>query len=200
MSSRINKIIGITGGIGSGKSVVSRILRLYGYEVSDCDSRAKSLMDNSARIKERIASEISTDAVNEDGTIDRPLLAEIVFKDEQMRIRLNKIVHSSVREDISALRKSMPEEKMLFVEAAIMAESGLAELCDEIWIVDTLDEDLRVARVMERNGCDAGSVRARIDSQQREADMLFHFREKTQIIINDDIEPLLPQINELLEL
>lgn len=199
MSSLINNIIGITGGIGSGKSVISRILRLYGYEVYDCDSRAKVLMDNNRGIKDRIASEISRDAINEDGSINRTRLADIVFNDEERRSRLNSIVHLSVRGDISGLRHIMPPERPLFVEAAIMAESGLAELCDDIWLVDTLDDDIRIARVMERNKCDAESVMARIKSQQRESELLSHYREKIKIIINDGREEILPQIVQLLD-
>ncbi|MDE6436166.1 MAG: dephospho-CoA kinase, partial [Muribaculaceae bacterium] len=89
-------LIAITGGIGSGKSVVSRVLRAMGYPVYDCDSQAKAIMDADAEIHRRLCSEIDA-AVVTDGVIDRKRLAEIVFNDKAKLAVLNAIVHSAVK-------------------------------------------------------------------------------------------------------
>ena len=92
------EIIGVTGGIGSGKSVVCRFLRILGYSVYDSDERAKMLMDSSASIKSALVAEFGAD-VCIDGVWDRRRLAEIVFADAMALNRLNAIVHPAVKSD-----------------------------------------------------------------------------------------------------
>lgn len=188
------KIIGLTGGIGSGKSVVSRILRLTGERVYDCDREAKLLMEGNREIKRRLVDEIDQRVVA-DGVIDRQLLADIVFTDEQARRRLNDIVHGAVRDDVMRIASDCP---MLFVESAILAESGLAALCDEIWLVEAGDDDLRIKRVMQRNKCEAESIRRRIRSQHREADLLRRHLDKIVVIDNSAQSKLIEQIDRQL--
>ncbi len=94
-------LIAITGGIGSGKSVVSRILLALGYPVYDCDSRAKTLMDADSTIKRRLIEEIG-EATVVDGIIDRPALSRMVYADAIMLERPNAIVHAAVRADLAA--------------------------------------------------------------------------------------------------
>ena len=92
------EIIGVTGGIGSGKSVVCRFLRILGYSVYDSDERAKVLMDSSTSIKSALVAEFGAD-VCIDGVLDRRRLAEIVFADAMALNRLNAIVHPAVKSD-----------------------------------------------------------------------------------------------------
>ncbi len=183
-------MIGLTGGIGSGKSVVSRILAIKGYNVVDTDRLAKEIMDSSDSVKTRITAEIDPACVTA-GRIDRRRLAEIVFADSTMLAVLNNIVHGMVRERLM----EMAEESgaPFFVETAIFRSSGLWRMCRSELRV-TAPEELRIERVARRNGLDAAAVRARMEAQQNECE-LPEDAPPVNIIVNDGIIPLLPQIN-----
>lgn len=185
-------LIAITGGIGAGKSVVSRILMALGYPVYDCDSRAKLLMDSSPEIKRRIAAEISPEAIS-DNAICRPVLAEIVFNNPQKLLALNAIVHHHVREDIAAeaLCTSSP---ILFIETAILYESHLDTMVSQVWNV-TAPEPIRIERIIARNGCTSAQARSRIDSQRTP---VITPHPATHTLVNDNLTPLLPQVLHLL--
>lgn len=186
-------LIAIAGGIGCGKSVVSRILSALGYRVYDSDSRAKKLMDNDDTIKQAIAREISPDTITSSGQIDRKLLAAIVFADKEKLQRLNSIVHGAVKRDIAAWRERHPVEP-LWVESAIIYESGISEMVDEVWEV-TAPEEICVDRVVKRNGISPEEVRMRIDAQ---AVPVASPHERVFTILNDGVQPLLPQVLNLL--
>lgn len=186
-------LIAIAGGIGCGKSVVSRILSALGYRVYDSDSRAKKLMDNDDAIKQAIAREISPDTITSSGQIDRKRLASIVFADKEKLQRLNYIVHGAVKRDIAAWRERHPAEP-LWVESAIIYESGISEMVDEVWEV-TAPEEIRVDRVVKRNGISPEEVRMRIDAQ---AVPVASPHERVFTILNDGVQPLLPQVLNLL--
>ncbi len=183
-------MIGLTGGIGSGKSVVSRILAIKGYNVVDTDRLAKEIMDSSDSVKTRITAEIDPACVTA-GRIDPRRLADIVFADSTMLAVLNNIVHGMVRERLM----EMAEESgaPFFVETAIFRSSGLWRMCRSELRV-TAPEELRIERVARRNGLDAAAVRARMEAQQNECE-LPEDAPPVNIIVNDGIIPLLPQIN-----
>lgn len=190
----MKRIIAITGGIGAGKSVVTHIVGALGFKVYDCDSEAKALMDSSLEIKRRLTDEIDPHVVRSDGTIDRTRLAALVFGDAVMLETLNGIVHEAVRNDIAARCAGLGDGETMFVETAILYQSHLDRMVDEVWEVDA-PVDLRIERVMRRNGCDRQSVMARIASQnhtpRRPHDRVFR-------IVNDGVLPLLPRIERLL--
>lgn len=189
----MKRLIAITGGIGSGKSVVCRILRILGYPVYDCDSRAKALMDADEAIKKRLVKEIDELAVV-DGIIDRKLIASVVFADSTKLAALNSIVHSAVKEDI-ALWVAAQETDLTFVETAILYESGLNLMVDAEWRVESPLE-LRIEHTMKRSGLSREEVKSRIAAQKTEApDSAPPLRLFT--ISNDEIHALLPQIEEL---
>ena len=167
----MSRIIAITGGIGSGKSVVSRILSTMGHHVYDCDARAKVLMDNDVDIK-----------------------SGVVFADKAMLELLNGIVHDAVKADIRAWAE-MQNEDVCWVESAIIYESGIDRMVDEVWEV-CAPLGLRLERVMKRNGMSRSEVEARIESQRRPSDMVLHSR--TRMLVNDGVIPLLPQVTGLL--
>ncbi len=185
------KLIAITGGIGSGKSVVSRILRIMGYEVYDSDSRAKALMDADELIKQRLASDIAREVIDDAGAIDRQLLSQIVFADAAMLARLNAIVHEAVRRDIMRWQEIVGDE-VAFVETALLFQSGLNRIVDAEWRVDA-PEALRIERVMLRNSLSREQVAARIASQAY-TPAPGEPEPPCRMILNDGIEPLLPQI------
>ncbi len=187
------RLIAITGGIGSGKSVISDILRAMGHKVYDCDTRAKALMDTDESIKDDLINLISIDAVRSDRTIDRKLLSEIVFNDPDALSRLNSIVHKAVRADLRRWRDTS-SDKTVWVETAILYASRLDREVDEVWEV-TAPTELRVQRVMQRNSMSREQVLARISSQSTTAAQLHPL---TKTIVNDGVEPVLPQILSLL--
>ncbi|WP_305386166.1 dephospho-CoA kinase [uncultured Muribaculum sp.] len=187
------RLIAITGGIGSGKSVISDILRAMGHKVYDCDTRAKALMDTDESIKNDLINLISIDAVSSDRTIDRKLLSEIVFNDPDALSRLNSIVHKAVRADLRRWRDTS-SDKTVWVETAILYASRLDREVDEVWEV-TAPTELRVQRVMKRNSMSREQVLARISSQSTTAAQLHPL---TKTIVNDGVEPVLPQILSLL--
>lgn len=185
----------ICGGIGAGKSVVSHILRAMSYEVFDCDTEAKLLMDSDQQIKSRLTDEITPDAVRADGTIDRKAISATVFADSEKLTRLNSIVHTAVRERLAewyCLKAA--NGRRLFVETALLYQSGLDRLADEVWEV-TAPDDLRVERVIRRNGLSADEVRARIDSQTFTPESA---HSNVSFIVNDNQTPVIPQILKLL--
>lgn len=184
--------IAITGGIGSGKSVISTMLRIMGYRVYDSDSEAKLLMDSSADIKARIATEISASAITPDGSIDRTALGKCVFTDTKALETLNHIVHTAVRNHFNTWRKGM---EIAFIETAIPYQSQIDRMVDEIWEV-TAPDQIRISRVMKRNGLSAEQVQARIDAQ-RYTPAAPHPCIRT--IVNSMSEPVLPQLISLLE-
>lgn len=187
------RLIAITGGIGSGKSIISDILRAMGHKVYDCDTRAKALMDTDESIKNDLIDLISIDAVRNDRTIDHKLLSEIVFNDPDALSRLNSIVHKAVRADLRRWRDTS-SDKTVWVETAILYASRLDREVDEVWEV-TAPTELRVQRVMKRNSMSREQVLARISSQSTTAAQLHPL---TKAIVNDGVEPVLPQILSLL--
>lgn len=199
MSNDMRLIIGIAGGIGSGKSLVSRILRLWGHTVFDCDFEAKILMDRNNGIKEAICREISSDVTDGKTPINRKILSSIVFNDEYYRRQLNNIVHKAVREEIEHVRNKLHEDRPLFVESAILAESGIAGRCKFIIVVDA-PEDVKIRRVMERNGCDRDEVKARIEAQKGERILLEKYRDRSIIIENKVGDHLMEKLMETLQM
>ncbi len=183
------EIIGVTGGIGSGKSVVCRFLHILGYSVYDSDERAKVLMDSSASIKSALVAEFGAD-VCIDGVLDRRRLAEIVFADAMALNRLNAIVHPAVKSDFKEWCERRQGERAVFIESAILIEAGFSDVVDTIWLV-TASEEIRVERIMSRNGCTRQEAMSRIHSQKSDAE-----KEKfaSRIIHNSDKKPLIPQI------
>lgn len=187
------KVIAITGGIGSGKSVVCNILRANNFVVYDCDAEAKRLMDADVDIHYKLNTLIDPHVVV-DGKIDRRLLADIVFNDTEKLSTLNSIVHGAVRQDIAKKIKSVSATHF-FIETAILYQSGLDKIVDEVWEV-TAPRDVRIARVMARNSCTAADVERRIESQDRFTPSSRH--PHTVEIVNDGLVAVLPRVLSLL--
>ncbi len=186
------KVIALTGGIGSGKSIVSRTLLTMGYPVYDCDSHAKRVMDDSAEIKARLVDEFGSGAVSPTGIIDRKHIGDMVFGDAGALKRLNAIVHPAVRQDLVQWLDSHQACSCTFVETAILHESNLGDMIDCEWNVYAPIE-VRIERVMKRNGLSRDAVVARINSQGTEV----CFR-AAEMIVNDGKTAVLPQVERLL--
>lgn len=178
-------LIAVTGGIGAGKSVVCRILTTMGYEVYDCDFRAKAIMDGDCHIKRRIAEEVCRESIGSDGKIDRRVLGAHVFNNKEALSALNAITHAAVRADF---RHWAQGKKIGFVETAIFNESGLDKMVNEVWVVEA-PEEVRISRVMTRSNLTREEVLARIHNQSTEILTTL----PTRIIVNDGRESLLEQ-------
>ncbi|MDE5857791.1 MAG: dephospho-CoA kinase [Muribaculaceae bacterium] len=187
------KLIAITGGIGSGKSVVSQILRKLGFPVYDSDTEARQLMDNSIIIKNEIREKIDSAVIEKDGSINRKKLSEIVFNNAAKLNTLNHIVHSAVRNDLQQYVKGC-NCPVVFVETAILYQSEIDRMVYAVWDVYA-PVDVRIKRVMKRNSLTAEEVKKRIKSQEFMPEQV---HKRTMIIINDDKTAILPQIETFL--
>jgi dephospho-CoA kinase len=156
------KVVGITGGIGSGKSTVSKIFGQLGVSIYDSDTRAKALYSESKSLKEAMILEYGADiyAGNE---INRAKLAEIVFNNKSQLAKLNSLVHPLLQQDFDSW-KSMQISPYVIREAAILVESGAYKTCDFV-IVVTAHERVRIARVVNRDKASKEQVHQRISNQ-----------------------------------
>ncbi len=189
------KLIAITGGIGSGKSVVARIVQVMGYQVYDCDSRAKALMTESRDVRRGLIEAFGTEVYMADGSLNRKHLSAVAFTDEKALARLNGIVHPATARDMLHWAESQATTgvQVAFVETALLRTAGLDRLVDDVWHV-TAPDDVRVARVMVRSGLTAQQVRDRMASQLVED----RIADNEHVIVNDNEAALLPQVIQLL--
>ena len=173
-------VIGLTGGIGTGKSEVSRLLGELGAEVIEADKVAHEAYEPGTPGWREVVEAFGEGVLDADGRIDRKRLGGIVFGDEQARERLNGIIHPIVRrlleERIAELERQGTAvtviEVPLLVEA-IKQQSRWTLMLDEIWVV-TAPEEQAVARVQARSGLDETAIRARIRSQATERERIEH--------------------------
>lgn len=185
------KIIAIAGGIGSGKSVVSDIIRIMGFDVYDCDAEAKRLMNTSEAIKNDLVSAFGADAITEQGEINRPYISSVVFGNQIALNKINTIVHPRVKEDILD-KMNRSENDILFVETAILMQSNLLDIINGALLV-TAPKEVRVERVMKRNGIAREDVLKRIEAQEGQD---YSKIPNLKVIENDGIEAVLPQVVE----
>ena len=189
------RLVALTGGIGSGKSVVARMLQVMGYQVYDCDSRAKQLMIDDETVREQLIAEFGTETYLADGTLNRQHLSAVAFGNDEARARLNAIVHPATAYDIRrwAADLSAHGANVAFVETAILRTSGLDRMVDDVWHV-TAPADVRIQRVMVRSGLSKQQVRDRMEAQQAEEAVA----PGEQVIVNENVTALLPQVSRLL--
>lgn len=189
----MTSLIAITGGIGCGKSVVSRLLLTMGYAVYDCDSRARFLMNHDDALRRRLCDAFGPTTYRPDGTLDRERLAHHIFGRQEALQRMNAIVHPCVGSDLKEWY-SRQTSGPAFYESAILFESGFNRFADHVWSVSAPLE-LRIARSMARDHCSREKILARIENQmpQEEKD-----RRADAVILNDSEHSLIRQIRNLL--
>ncbi|MDE6480354.1 MAG: dephospho-CoA kinase, partial [Muribaculaceae bacterium] len=164
--------------------------------VYDCDLEAKRIMDGSREVLDALNLRYGEEVCPVGGPICRPELAKRVFGSEEERMWLNSLVHRLVREDVArwhAYQMRMGA-KRCFVESAILATSGLAQMCDEIWMV-TAGEKVRIERIMQRDSLDEEAIRKRIQSQEEEDRAIANSGIPVKIIDNSGNLSLLDQIS-----
>jgi dephospho-CoA kinase len=191
--------VGITGGIGSGKSVVCQIFEILGIPIYYADERAKYLVNTSLIVRSEIIKVFGKDSYSIDG-YNRKYMADIVFHDAEQLAKLNNIIHPQVAIDFERWLSKQQSVKYILKEAAILIESEAYKMMDRIIVVDAPIE-LRINRIKERNHASEEEIRSRMSSQWT-ADKIKSFAD--WIIINDDHKMILPQIlsihNQLLNL
>lgn len=191
-------VIGLTGGIASGKSTVSSMLQEKGIRVVDADHIARVVVDVGEPAYNQIVEEFGIEILKEDKTINREKLGTIIFSDENKRQTLNSIVHPAVRKE---MLKQVEEEKSkqsnaVVLDIPLLFESKLTHIVDKTLLV-YVDQETQMKRLMKRNGYNEEEAKMRMDSQLP----LYEKRELSDYIIdnNGSIESTKKQLNDLLE-
>lgn len=178
--------IGITGGIGSGKSTVCRLFAQKGVAVYDSDAAAKRLMQQDDALRVRLTERFGAGTFR-DGQLDRGYLAGVVFSDPQALADLNALVHPVVMADFDAWA-ARQEGPYVILESAILFEAGL-ETCVDKTVAVLAPRELRIERTCRRDGCDAEAVRRRI-AAQLDDDALCARADFTLVnILEEELEP-----------
>ena len=186
--------IGITGGIGSGKTVVSSLLTLAGIPVYDADGESKHLTNTSHVIQKKLKALLG-DEIYVNGKLDGKHLSSLIFSDEVLLKKVNGIIHPVVRKDFQQWA-STQSSKYCALESAILYESGFDKEVDVVLTVYAPVE-LRLTRAMKRDGVNEAEIMKRMNRQMPDALK----REKADfIIVNDEIQALTPQIEQFLNL
>lgn len=188
------KAIGLTGGIGSGKSTVARILRQMGYPVYIADKEASRLMNTHPEIRKELQQRFGPTPHTAQGAIDKPKMAQLVFNNAQALADLNRIVHPRVMEDFR--QWSLQQNSLLvFFESAILFEAGLDRFFHSVICVSA-PESLRISRVVERDRTTSDKVEERIRNQ---ADAALKCQKADFVIYNDRNHIILEQLLETLQ-
>ncbi len=183
-SDRPFRLIGVTGGIGSGKSTVCKVFAELGRLVVSADAIARTLTEGDPEVRAALRSTFGKEIFRADGSLDRGGLAKIAFASEELTARLNGIVHPRVFEEVDrTLAHEAPERTMPYVviEAALIYESGMDEWLDRVVVVDA-PESTRVERVVARDGTTPEDVRRRMAAQWPAQDKV---RWADFVIVND---------------
>ena len=182
------KRIGLSGGIGSGKSYVAEILEKMGYPVYYSDAQSKVLTDTHPEIKSELVNRFGK-SIYEQGTLNRSALASLIFNSEENRLFVNKLIHPIVRADFDAWC-ARQRSTLVFNEAAILFETGAYRQFDATVLV-IAPLDIRIQRIMQRDQCTTEQAEARINSQWSDEKKL----NLAEYVINNNYhDPIIPQI------
>ena len=187
-------LVGITGGIGSGKTTVSKVFQTLGVPVYNSDDRAKSLLNEDEQLKSAVVERFGPDAYDASGMLNRQFLAVTVFGDEKKLASLNALVHPAVGINFSEWTQAHPGHPYLIKEAALLFETGSYHSLDYIILVKA-PEETRIQRILKRDPQRSKQQIADIIAKQLtdpEKEKLADF-----VLSNDDKELLIPQILEI---
>ena len=188
------KTIGITGGIGSGKSYISSFLQEhFGIPVYDCDKEAKRLTATNKEIRQQLIALVGPKVFDGD-VLNKALLADYLFSDPEHASGVNAIIHPAVLKDFNQWASKQEDKELVALESAILFESGFNAFVDKVLFVDA-PEDVRLQRAMNRDSASEAQIKARMKMQQPELHRL-----QADFIIdnssNDDTK-LLVQLNKI---
>lgn len=192
------KIIGLTGGIASGKSTVTKYLRQQGYTVVDCDKIAWELAEPDCSIWQVYFARYGSKVINPDKSLNRQAVADIVFRDKKELDAINSLVHPLIKDEMMSQVKTAVDEgkKVIFLDVPLLFEASYDKLVDEKWLV-YVSRDTQLRRLMSRNDFSHDEAVRRIDSQMS----LEEKKKLSDVIINNnaDRKRLRRQLDEKLE-
>ena len=189
------KLIGITGGIGAGKSTVSTICKHLGFKVYNSDQRAKEIVSEDSIIKKKIISFFGNN-IYKNGVLDRKFLSDKIFNDKSSLQQINSIIHPAVKKDFNSWVINNSNEKILFKESALLFESGAYKELDKIILIVS-DKNLRVSRVLNRDQKRSKKeIESIIDKQIDEVDAIKY---ADIVIDNNHKKMLLPSVIKEIE-
>lgn len=200
-----HKLIAITGGIGCGKSVVSQLLRVMGYEVYDCDSRAKWVMTHDQLLRQQLVELFGEATYLPDGSLNKPHLSASIFGNNEALAKMNACVHPAVERDLRKQYEAYKEitnyelqitARPFFFESAILFESGFDKLSvpDEVWTVSAPLE-LRISRAMQRDHATREQILNRINSQMSQEEKEIR---ANHVIWNDPEHSVIEQVRKFM--
>ncbi|MDD6154412.1 MAG: dephospho-CoA kinase [Eubacteriales bacterium] len=195
------KVIGITGGIGCGKSAVSEYIAAKGYYVIDADAISHELTKPGSETVDALEEAFGSEIIDKSGllpALDRKKMADIVFHDPEKKERLESIVTERVIAEVRrriARKKTDDRCKVVFLDAPTLFETGAEVLCDSVWVV-TADMAVRLARIADRDGASEADARARMANQMSEEQKC----KRADVVIenNGTMDELQAEIDKLL--
>ncbi|KJS82616.1 MAG: dephospho-CoA kinase [Peptococcaceae bacterium BICA1-8] len=190
-------VIGLTGGIASGKSTISDYLRKMGAVIIDADILSRQVVEPGEEAWRKIWRYFGSQAFNDDKTINRKKLAEIVFSDPEKRQILNEIVHPEVIKKTKLLIAQYKEEglaPLIVVDAPLLIEAGIDKMVDEVWVI-SVEEELQIKRLIARDNIPKGAALKRLESQMPMEEKLKY---ASRVIDNNqDLTHTIHQIKEI---
>ena len=191
------KIIGITGGIASGKSTVTEFLRQQGYQVIDADQLVHELQEPGGRLYQALLSAFGSAIVQEDGRLDRPKLGTMIFGNPDLLAQSSQIQNQIIREELASRRDLLAEtEAVFFMDLPLLFELEYDNWFDQIWLVD-VTEETQLNRLMARNALSQEEAEKRIAAQLS----LQEKRKRANVLIenNGSLEETRQQIRDALQ-
>ena len=190
------KTIGLTGGIGSGKTTVSKIFAEMGVPIFCCDDVARRIQDSDPRAIAGMKNLFGDDIYSADGILDRRRVASIVFSDPAQLAQLNSLIHPLVREAFANFAADHASRPLVLMESAILVQSGFYKTADFCVLV-TAPLDTRIARVMQRDHATREQVLARIQNQLPDSEIARHCKYQ---IVNENLEEVRGQVERIIHL
>ena len=193
----MGKIIGITGGIASGKSTVTNFLRKQGFQVVDADALVHQLQKPGGRLFEALVQHFGQKIILENGELNRPLLASLIFSNPEEREWSKQIQGEIIREELATLREQLAQiEAVFFMDIPLLFEQDYSAWFDETWLV-YVDRDVQVERLVKRDRLSINEAESRLAAQwplEKKKDLASHILDN-----NGNQDQLLTQVFSLLE-
>lgn len=191
------KIIGITGGIASGKSTVTNYLRQKGYQVIDADQVVHELQAKGGKLYQALVSWLGSAILNEAGELDRPKLSQLIFCSQENLAKSSRLQNDIIRQELANRRDQLAKiEETFFMDIPLLFEQDYADWFDEVWLVD-VSKGTQLERLMARNNLSQEEAQQRIAAQLSLADK----RQRAEIVIDNNgaLSDTLKQVQALLD-
>ncbi|MBR3015040.1 MAG: dephospho-CoA kinase [Bacteroidaceae bacterium] len=188
--------LGITGGIGSGKSVVSKLLRIMDVPVYDSDTESKRLTVQDATIRQQLIDWVGPSVYLADGSLNKPYFASCVFSSSENASKANAIIHPVVKRDFLEWAESQKQagHQLCAIESAILYEAKFEDVVEAVIMVSA-SLDTRIQRTMQRDGASYEVVMERIKRQMDDAEKI---QKADFVVYNEEDRPLIPQLSEII--